>query len=447
MTENIVEPWDLDAVLIKANQGATEVEKEGYEYGKSACARYSSDAIEAGFSGRKVVRRGKAKFYGQSLRDLGFIESGPFNSSGSFVRGDVAVSDPVKPYRVREDGSLADEGHMCIYDGNKWISDFRQNNPEFPYPGPGYRKAKPNYWIYKYPNIKRKRGQDDSKSSAVTDTLGKEKLDKFLESLKESTTVLKNRDPLISPPLKPGALKPDDKAVIPAPVSNSSVKPQNNVTRVDSASVVPKVPPAPALPPAADSSKEEQKALKDTLNRESRAVEKAEEAQTLQEKNLQEGRSSATQLMEKGYEGAVTAAQDKVFKDIKPLGALVKAEKMRTSAARTLKAARGAFRQGLAFGWPAGPFVGAAAAAVTLVAGRALGAQIAQVKFEEGGPVGGSGESVRKRSSSRQGRSIHPVVNLEIDGEADPIALKGIQEALESEVAHFTRNQELTRMR
>jgi hypothetical protein len=52
-------------------------------------------------------------------------------------RGDIAVIQP-----------LLDEihGHMAMYDGEIWISDFKQRSM---YPGPEYRRQQPDFAIYR----------------------------------------------------------------------------------------------------------------------------------------------------------------------------------------------------------------------------------------------------------------------------------------------------------
>jgi len=39
-------------------------------------------------------------------------------------------------------------GHMAMFDGDLWVSDFEQLHGL--YPGPGYRKIKPHFKIYRY---------------------------------------------------------------------------------------------------------------------------------------------------------------------------------------------------------------------------------------------------------------------------------------------------------
>lgn len=100
-----------------------------------ACARYTRQAIEAG--GLTLARTTHAKDYGPSLVNAGFQVISP--TPTVFEVGDVVV---ISGFEGTE------SGHMAIYDGQRWISDFIQTAL---YPGPGYRKAKPAYKIYRFP--------------------------------------------------------------------------------------------------------------------------------------------------------------------------------------------------------------------------------------------------------------------------------------------------------
>ena len=55
-----------------------------------------------------------------------------------FEKGDVVVIQGIPGHP---------HGHMAMYDGSIWISDFRQ--PDL-YPGTAYRVARPSYKIYRY---------------------------------------------------------------------------------------------------------------------------------------------------------------------------------------------------------------------------------------------------------------------------------------------------------
>lgn len=91
------------------------------------CARYTRRAIEAG--GVTLQRTRYAKDYGPSLERAGFR----------------AVADPVSYWRyepqrgdvvVYQNPPGRTEGHMAMYNGTQWVSDFRQPRMQ---PGGSYR--------------------------------------------------------------------------------------------------------------------------------------------------------------------------------------------------------------------------------------------------------------------------------------------------------------------
>jgi NlpC/P60 family len=97
------------------------------------CARYVREAIERG--GIKLDRTASAKDYGSSLLHAGFREV-----SGTFPqRGDVVVIEAIPRHP---------HGHMAMFDGDIWISDFKQQHGF--YPGPDYRAAAPRYKMYRH---------------------------------------------------------------------------------------------------------------------------------------------------------------------------------------------------------------------------------------------------------------------------------------------------------
>ena len=109
----------------------------GHSLGR--CAHYVREAIEAG--GVTLLRHGSAKDYGQSLTRVGFAAVA---SDRTYVHqaGDVAIVQPIEGHP---------HGHMAMFDGVHWISDFVQWHGV--YPGHSYREAKPAYQIYRYPLI------------------------------------------------------------------------------------------------------------------------------------------------------------------------------------------------------------------------------------------------------------------------------------------------------
>lgn len=100
------------------------------------CGKYVRQAIEAGGS-FQLIRQNLSKDYGYSLKRAGFTE---YSSTppGGYIAGDVVVIQPPNA------GSR--EGHMQMYTGNKWISDFVQIGF---WPGASYRASTPSFKIYR----------------------------------------------------------------------------------------------------------------------------------------------------------------------------------------------------------------------------------------------------------------------------------------------------------
>ena len=99
------------------------------------CAEYTRRAIEAG--GVTLHRHTSAKDYGESLRAGGFVSLGQF--TGPCQAGDVGIVSPIPGHP---------HGHMAMYNGEIWISDFKQLHGL--YPGATCRKLKPNFAVYRY---------------------------------------------------------------------------------------------------------------------------------------------------------------------------------------------------------------------------------------------------------------------------------------------------------
>lgn len=97
------------------------------------CATFTRQAIEAG--GVKMGHTRDARNYGPLLESGGFR---PVGAGETPREGDVVVIQPYAGGRP--------EGHMAIFDGQTWFSDFRQRDM---WGGPGYRHARPQYVIYR----------------------------------------------------------------------------------------------------------------------------------------------------------------------------------------------------------------------------------------------------------------------------------------------------------
>jgi hypothetical protein len=100
------------------------------------CAEYTRMAIEAG--GVTVVHVPAAKDYGNSLITVGFVALAA--PPAAYMAGDVGIVQPIDghPY-----------GHMAMYDGKSWVSDFVQMHGL--YPSASYRAVQPPFTIYRYP--------------------------------------------------------------------------------------------------------------------------------------------------------------------------------------------------------------------------------------------------------------------------------------------------------
>jgi hypothetical protein len=123
--------WNLEQALSHLNTHA-------HATSLGRCAEYVRRAIEAG--GVPLIRKQSAKDYGSSLEIVGFnyATSVPGNSNA----GDVAVIQPIEGHP---------HGHMAMYNGQIWISDFRQYHGY--YPSPSYRSIKPPVKVYRYPTL------------------------------------------------------------------------------------------------------------------------------------------------------------------------------------------------------------------------------------------------------------------------------------------------------
>lgn len=119
--------WDVDKAVKHLTSNA-----QGSSTGK--CARYVREAIEAG--GVTLARTLSAKDYGVSLLAAGFSEQSP--APATYAKGDVVV---IAGFAAHP------HGHIAMYDGSNWVSDFSQSGL---YPGANYRKEKPSYKVYRY---------------------------------------------------------------------------------------------------------------------------------------------------------------------------------------------------------------------------------------------------------------------------------------------------------
>jgi len=118
-------------------------------YGVGKCATYVREALEAG--GLTISREGSgsAKDYGSRLSKAGFLAT-KGDAAKPYQKGDIAVIDGFSKDAAKGVTKDYPHGHLAMYDGTQWISDFKQSGSE-PYPGSNYVKAGPAIVIYRYP--------------------------------------------------------------------------------------------------------------------------------------------------------------------------------------------------------------------------------------------------------------------------------------------------------
>lgn len=119
--------WDVDKAVKYSRDHAKP-------HSIGMCAKYTREAIEAG--GIKLIRHNSAKDYGSSLKAVGFA---PLNFCPiGYAKGDVAIFQGFKGHP---------HGHIQMYDGTQWISDFKQKGF---WPGSSFQKANVEYVVYRY---------------------------------------------------------------------------------------------------------------------------------------------------------------------------------------------------------------------------------------------------------------------------------------------------------
>jgi hypothetical protein len=130
MPEGIKKIFNIDQSIKHLNNKALE-QSSGY------CAYFVREALEAGGTDTSSHPR-SAKDYGSFLSEWGFVK---VNSTDySPVKGDIAV---IQPYTGGNPN-----GHIQMYNGELWVSDFKQK-VDF-WPGGGYRKNKPPFEVYRW---------------------------------------------------------------------------------------------------------------------------------------------------------------------------------------------------------------------------------------------------------------------------------------------------------
>ena len=110
-------------------------------YGNGICATHIRKGLEAG-GFATAGHPAAAKDWGPTLTRGGFKA---LASTAGYVpvKGDVAVIQGVSTGAGRA-------GHIEMFDGKDWVSDFIQPRGKEIYPGPQYRAETPSYVIYRF---------------------------------------------------------------------------------------------------------------------------------------------------------------------------------------------------------------------------------------------------------------------------------------------------------
>lgn len=163
--------WDVNKAVEHLNKNA---EQASTDY----CARYVKNAISAGGDIKAWPSIISAKDYGNALLDRGFQVLPP---DSIFSTGDVAIIQGIKKtdFPVGEIKKDHPHGHIAMFNGQQWVSDFKQDNGY--YPGNDYHKAKPACVFYRHKdapgNVTQDKGSVSGKLNIcypIRDTDGKE---------------------------------------------------------------------------------------------------------------------------------------------------------------------------------------------------------------------------------------------------------------------------------
>jgi len=128
--------WDMGASIAHLQRNSPENRKSQGE-----CAKYVGDAIEAG--GARINRALNNSAEGDSAYGYGpVVESGGYRAMPEGTKeqaGDVVVIQPTPKHK---------RGHVAMYDGKVWRSDFIQDHM---YPSMDYLTVKPPFTLYRRP--------------------------------------------------------------------------------------------------------------------------------------------------------------------------------------------------------------------------------------------------------------------------------------------------------
>jgi hypothetical protein len=122
-----------------------------YKYGRGQCSPYTPNAINAGFGDNRIPTNLAGSAYGPSLLKAGFTTV-PISNLNNYtpIKGDIAVMNGPSGGKTCNTGIGGPCGHIQMYNGDQWVSDFFQTRPFWP--GSSYENAKPQlqFQIYRW---------------------------------------------------------------------------------------------------------------------------------------------------------------------------------------------------------------------------------------------------------------------------------------------------------
>jgi hypothetical protein len=133
---------DVDKAVKHLNDNATTFNHALKRFNRPIgnCALYVRRALEAGGVFIKNYP-GLAKEYGPYLEKAGFHKLSPRPQPDyDAQKGDVVVIQNYEPRKA---------GHIAIFNGRDWVSDFVPPQRGSIWAGPGYRQYKPPYEVYR----------------------------------------------------------------------------------------------------------------------------------------------------------------------------------------------------------------------------------------------------------------------------------------------------------
>lgn len=148
-TINDAKPLEEKSVSFKIDRAVKTLNRNAHSKSQKRCAYYVRIALAGG--GFQIQETSAAKNYGASLEKAGFkphharleaceLTLDQYEEDYTPQKGDVAIFQPPAD---QPDGN----GHMQMFNGTIWVSDFRQND-FCPYSSPSFRA----FTIYRHPD-------------------------------------------------------------------------------------------------------------------------------------------------------------------------------------------------------------------------------------------------------------------------------------------------------